>query len=97
MLTFILRRLLLALLVSITVLTFAFALTRLSGDLAISIAGPQATQACRKRNVVLPAFAPTPNRSNSNWPVADDPPIGIAAVVPSRDCRMLSSETPSGP
>ena len=45
MLTFIFRRTLLALLVSATVLTFAFALTRLSGDLAISIAGPQATQA----------------------------------------------------
>jgi peptide/nickel transport system permease protein len=44
MLTFVARRFLLALLVSITVLTFAFALTRLSGDLAISIAGPQATQ-----------------------------------------------------
>jgi peptide/nickel transport system permease protein len=43
MLTFILRRTLLALMVSVTVLTFAFALTRLSGDLAISIAGPQAT------------------------------------------------------
>ncbi len=45
MLTFLARRLLLALLVCITVLTFAFALTRLSGDLAISIAGPQATEA----------------------------------------------------
>jgi peptide/nickel transport system permease protein len=40
---FLFRRSLLALLVSLTVLTFAFALTRLSGDLAISIAGPQAT------------------------------------------------------
>ena len=44
MLRFILRRLLLALLVTLTVLTVSFALTRLSGDLAISIAGPQATQ-----------------------------------------------------
>jgi peptide/nickel transport system permease protein len=43
MLTFLFRRTLLALLVSLTVLTFAFMLTRLSGDLAISIAGPQAT------------------------------------------------------
>ncbi len=34
----------LALLVSLTVLTLAFTLTRLSGDLAISIAGPAATQ-----------------------------------------------------
>ena len=41
---FLLRRLLLALLVMLTVLTVSFALTRLSGDLAISIAGPQATQ-----------------------------------------------------
>lgn len=32
-------------LVAVTVLTLAFALTRLSGDLAISIAGPNATQA----------------------------------------------------
>jgi peptide/nickel transport system permease protein len=43
MAAFLFRRTLLALLVSLTVLTFAFALTRLSGDLAISIAGPQAT------------------------------------------------------
>ncbi len=43
MVQFLLRRLLVALLVSVTVLTFAFALTRLSGDLAISIAGPNAT------------------------------------------------------
>ncbi|WP_457852335.1 ABC transporter permease [Rhodovarius lipocyclicus] len=41
---FVLRRLVLALLVSLTVLTLAFTLTRLSGDLAISIAGPAATQ-----------------------------------------------------
>ncbi|WP_240655153.1 ABC transporter permease [Rhodovarius crocodyli] len=39
-----LRRLVLAALVSLTVLTLAFTLTRLSGDLAISIAGPSATQ-----------------------------------------------------
>ncbi|MCC7284051.1 MAG: ABC transporter permease [Acetobacteraceae bacterium] len=44
MLTYLFRRTVLAILVSVTVLTFAFALTRLSGDLAISIAGPQATQ-----------------------------------------------------
>ena len=45
MLVFLGRRLLLALLVTLTVLTVSFALTRLSGDLAIAIAGPQATQA----------------------------------------------------
>ncbi len=45
MLRFILRRLLVALLVASTVLTLSFMLTRLSGDLAISIAGPNATQA----------------------------------------------------
>ena len=45
MLRFILRRLLLGALVALTVTVLAFALTRLSGDLAISIAGPQATQA----------------------------------------------------
>ncbi|MCX7380127.1 MAG: ABC transporter permease [Alphaproteobacteria bacterium] len=44
MLAFLLRRLLLAVLVTLTVLTVSFALTRLSGDLAIAIAGPQATQ-----------------------------------------------------
>ena len=44
MLTFLLRRLAVALLVAATVLTLAFMLTRLSGDLAISIAGPNATQ-----------------------------------------------------
>ncbi len=43
MLKFIGRRALLAVLVTLTVLTISFALTRLSGDLAISIAGPQAT------------------------------------------------------
>src|SRR3712207_1846755 len=44
MLTFILRRLAVALLIAMTVLTLSFMLTRLSGDLAISIAGPNATQ-----------------------------------------------------
>jgi peptide/nickel transport system permease protein len=43
MLKFLARRALLAVLVMLTVLTISFALTRLSGDLAISIAGPQAT------------------------------------------------------
>jgi peptide/nickel transport system permease protein len=43
MLTFLARRAILALLVTLTVLTISFSLTRLSGDLAISIAGPQAT------------------------------------------------------
>ena len=41
---FLLRRLAVALLVAITVLTLSFMLTRLSGDLAISIAGPNASQ-----------------------------------------------------
>jgi peptide/nickel transport system permease protein len=45
MLQFLLRRALVALLVCVAVLTFAFALTRLSGDLAISIGGPNATAA----------------------------------------------------
>ena len=39
------RRLVLGLLVALTVMTLAFLLTRLSGDLAVSIAGPSATQA----------------------------------------------------
>lgn len=43
MLKFFARRVLLALLVMLTVLTISFGLTRLSGDLAVSIAGPQAT------------------------------------------------------
>ena len=45
MLRFFIRRLVVALLVAATVMTLAFILTRLSGDLAISIAGPNATQA----------------------------------------------------
>ena len=45
MLRLIMRRLAVGLLVALTVMTLAFLLTRLSGDLAISIAGPQATQA----------------------------------------------------
>ena len=45
MLRLIARRLLLGLLVALTVMTLAFLLTRLSGDLAISIAGPGASQA----------------------------------------------------
>src|SRR6266699_1296762 len=45
MLRLIIRRLAVGLLVALTVMTLAFMLTRLSGDLAISIAGPQATQA----------------------------------------------------
>ena len=43
MLLFLVRRALLALLVCLTVLVISFALTRLSGDIAISIAGPNAT------------------------------------------------------
>ncbi|MCC6718381.1 MAG: ABC transporter permease [Acetobacteraceae bacterium] len=45
MLMFLARRALIALLVTLTVLTISFALTRLSGDLAVAIAGPQATAA----------------------------------------------------
>ena len=45
MLQFLIRRLIVAILVAATVMTLAFILTRLSGDLAISIAGPNATQA----------------------------------------------------
>lgn len=45
MLRFFLRRLTVAVLVALTVLTLAFLLTRLSGDLAISIAGPNASAA----------------------------------------------------
>lgn len=41
---FIVRRALIAVLVTMTVVTISFTLTRLSGDLAIAIAGPQATQ-----------------------------------------------------
>ena len=40
---FLLRRAILAVMVMLTVLVVAFALTRLSGDLAVSIAGPNAT------------------------------------------------------
>lgn len=43
MLKFLARRLVLAILVMLTVLTISFALTRLSGDVAVSMAGPQAT------------------------------------------------------
>ena len=45
MLRFLVRRLVVALLVAATVMTLAFILTRLSGDLATSIAGPNATAA----------------------------------------------------
>ena len=45
MLIFLARRALLALLVTLTVLTISFMLTRLTGDLAIAIAGPQASEA----------------------------------------------------
>ena len=45
MFQFLVRRLIVAVLVAATVMTLAFILTRLSGDLAISIAGPNATQA----------------------------------------------------
>jgi peptide/nickel transport system permease protein len=43
MLRFLLRRLILALLVCLTVLVVSFTLTRLSGDIAVSIAGPNAS------------------------------------------------------
>ncbi|HEY0420507.1 MAG TPA: ABC transporter permease, partial [Acetobacteraceae bacterium] len=44
MLRFALRRLIVALLVALTVMVLSFMLTRVSGDLAISIAGASATQ-----------------------------------------------------
>jgi len=44
MIQFVVRRAFLALLVLLTVLTISFALTRLSGDVAISMAGPAASQ-----------------------------------------------------
>ena len=43
MVRFLLRRLVLAVLVALTVLSFSFALTRLAGDLATAIAGPNST------------------------------------------------------
>jgi ABC-type dipeptide/oligopeptide/nickel transport system permease component len=43
MLMFLARRALIAVLVTLTVVTISFTLTRLSGDLAIAIAGPQAS------------------------------------------------------
>jgi len=45
MLRFLIRRLALAALVALTVLSLSFALTRLAGDLAVAIAGPSATAA----------------------------------------------------
>jgi peptide/nickel transport system permease protein len=45
MLRFLMRRLALAALVALTVLSLSFALTRLAGDLAVAIAGPSATAA----------------------------------------------------
>jgi len=45
MLLFLARRAILAVLVCLTVLVVSFALTRLSGDIAVSIAGPNATSA----------------------------------------------------
>lgn len=44
MIKFLLRRGVLAILVMLTVLTISFTLTRLSGDVAVSMAGPNATQ-----------------------------------------------------
>ena len=43
MISLLLRRLALALMVTLTVLTISFALTRLSGDIAVAIAGPAAS------------------------------------------------------
>jgi peptide/nickel transport system permease protein len=62
MLRFLVRRLVVALLVAATVMTLAFILTRLSGDLATSIAGPNATaadiEAIRKAyGLDLPVYA----------------------------------------
>lgn len=45
MLRFVIRRLIVAFLVALTVLSLSFALTRLAGDLAVAIAGPNATAA----------------------------------------------------
>src|SRR5216684_3706446 len=54
MILFIVRRLWLAALVCLTVLVVSFILTRLSGDLAASIAGPNATAAvAREAKAVL--------------------------------------------
>ena len=45
MIRFLLRRLVLALFVILTVLVVSFSLTRLAGDLAVAIGGPSATAA----------------------------------------------------
>ena len=62
MLQFLLRRLTVAALVAVTVVTLAFVLTRLSGDLAISIAGPNA-HANRRRGWYTGPMASTAHAS----------------------------------
>ena len=60
MLNLIARRLALGLLVALTVMTLAFMLTRLSGDLAISIAGPR-----RRRPMSKSSARPTASTARS--------------------------------
>lgn len=50
MLRFFVRRFAVAVLVALTVLTLAFMLTQVSGDLAISIAGPNAARRMSMRS-----------------------------------------------
>jgi ABC-type dipeptide/oligopeptide/nickel transport systems, permease components len=66
MLYLIARRLALGLLVALTVMTLAFMLTRLSGDLAISIAGPSATQA--DVDIIARPMASTVRSTSSSSP-----------------------------
>ena len=86
MLRLIMRRLALGVLVALTVMTLAFMLTRLSGDLAISIAGPQATQA--DIEIVRKAYGLDRPLTCSSSP-------GSAAPWSAISARAISSRTAS--
>ena len=83
MLQFLVRRLVVALLVTMTVMTLAFILTRLSGDLAISIAGPNATQADVDFRIAAgsgEAGTPAPANNGGGLDHAQRGPVGIPSA-----------------
>ena len=85
MLQFLVRRLIVAILVAATVMMLAFIPTRLSGDLAISIAGPNATQAnvgaVRKAVMNLVAGIAEPRCSTEASPFKPRPAGGVECLV----------------
>src|SRR5579863_6781892 len=59
--------------------------------------GPHEPQACCRWNMVSPALAPIPYRSNSNWVLTSPSVVGRKPLTPNLDCRTLKVVNPFVP